>query len=203
MVEVLLETRHPFSLITKNALVERDLDLLAPLAAMDLVQVHFSVTTLDNRLSSRLEPRAAAPHARLRAMKTLADAGTPFKNYGLAKLCQTCQLPCVFTEPDDPTKICYRESEYQGEKYHTCSDGCKHIFDDEPEKYIQSWLPVHQIYQGNCFPEGTDPTVEGFNPLAKVLEYYHFDMGHDNLDFEGSRDQANFAAWRGMATKNT
>ena len=77
LVEVLLETRHPFSLITKNALVERDLDLLAPLAAMDLVQVHFSVTTLDNRLSSRLEPRAAAPHARLRAMKTLADAGVP------------------------------------------------------------------------------------------------------------------------------
>ncbi len=62
---------------------------------------------------------------------------------------------------------------------------------------------MHQIYQGNCFPEGTDPTVEGFDPLAKVLEYYHFDMGHDNLDFEGSRDQANFAAWRGMATKNS
>jgi DNA repair photolyase len=59
LIEVMLETRHPFSLITKNALVERDLDLLAPLAAMDLVHVHFSVTTLDNRLSSKLEPRAA------------------------------------------------------------------------------------------------------------------------------------------------
>ena len=91
-------------------------------------------------------------------------------------LCQVCQIPMLFTEPDDPTKICYRESDYQGEKYHTCSDGCKHIFDDEPEKYIQAWLPVHQIYQGNCFPEGTDPTVEGFDPLAaSMLEWCHIE----------------------------
>ena len=141
--------------------------------------------------------------ARFTYWREQAEQGNRFYTNTLPMLCQVCQIPMLFTEPDDPTKICYRESEYQGEKYHTCSDGCKHIFDDEPEKYIQSWLPVHQIYQGNCFPEGTDPTVEGFNPLAKVLEYYHFDMGHDNLDFEGSRDQANFAAWRGMATKNT
>ena len=39
-----------------------------------------------------------------------------------------------------------------------CSDGCKWIFEREPEKYVQAWLPVHQIYQGNCFPEGADPT---------------------------------------------
>ena len=116
-------------------------------------------------------------------------------------LCQVCQIPLIFTEPGDPTSLCYRESEYKGEKYHTCSDGCKHIFDNEQEKYIQAWLPVHQIYQGNCFPEGTDPTAPDFNPLAKVLEWYHFDK--DNMDFEGSRDQANFATWRGMATKNT
>ena len=77
LIEVMLETRHPFSIITKNALIERDLDLLEPLARMNLVSVAFSVTTLDNRLSSKLEPRAAAPHARLRAMKALADAGVP------------------------------------------------------------------------------------------------------------------------------
>ena len=62
---------------------------------------------------------------------------------------------------------------------------------------------MHQILQGNCFPEGTDPTVEGFNPLAKVLEWYHLEHGKDNLDFEGSRDQKNFDTWRGLATKNT
>jgi DNA repair photolyase len=77
LIEVMAECRHPFSLITKNALVERDLDLLAPLAGQGLVTVYFSVTTLDNRLSSRMEPRASAPHARLRAMRKLAEAGVP------------------------------------------------------------------------------------------------------------------------------
>lgn len=74
---MLAETRHPFSLITKNALVERDLDLLAPMARENLVHVYFSITTLDNALSSRLEPRASAPHSRLKAVKRLSEAGIP------------------------------------------------------------------------------------------------------------------------------
>lgn len=77
IIEVLAETRHPFSLITKNALVERDLDLLAPMARDHLVQVYFSITTLDNQLSARLEPRASAPHSRLRAVRRLSEAGIP------------------------------------------------------------------------------------------------------------------------------
>ena len=77
LIEVMLETQHPFSLITKNALVERDIDLLAPLAEKQLVSVHFSVTSLDPHLSAKLEPRASAPHARLRAMRRLHDAGIP------------------------------------------------------------------------------------------------------------------------------
>ena len=139
--------------------------------------------------------------ARFTHWRDEAEKGNRFYNTTLPMLCQVCQIPLIFTEPGDPTQICYRESDYKGEKFHTCSDGCKHIFDDEPEKYVQAWLPVHQIYQGNCFPEGTDPTAPDFNPLAKVLEWYHFDK--DNMDFEGSRDQANFEQWRGMATKNT
>jgi phenol hydroxylase P3 protein len=131
-----------------------------------------------------------------------AAKGNRFYNKTLPMLCQTCQIPMIFTEPGDPTKICYREVDYRGDKYHFCSDHCKEIFEHEPEKYVQAWLPVHQIYQGNCFPEGTDPTVEGFDPLAAVLEYYHLENGRDNLDFEGSEDQKHFAEWRGQATKN-
>jgi phenol hydroxylase P3 protein len=131
-----------------------------------------------------------------------AEAGNRFYNKTLPMLCQTCQIPMVFTEPGDPTKTCYRESDYKGEKFHFCSDGCKEIFDHEPEKYLQSWLPAHEIYKGNCFPEGTDPTAAGFDPLAAVLDYYNIQPGRDNLDFEGSEDQKNFAAWRGMATRN-
>ena len=77
LIEVLAETRHPFSLITKNALVTRDIDLLQPMAQQNLVRVYLSVTSLDNRLSAALEPRASAPHTRLRAIRQLSDAGIP------------------------------------------------------------------------------------------------------------------------------
>jgi DNA repair photolyase len=77
LLEVLVETRHPFTVITKNAMVERDVDLLAEAAALDLVQVFISVTTLDNRLASRLEPRASAPHRRIKAIAALHQAGIP------------------------------------------------------------------------------------------------------------------------------
>jgi len=126
-----------------------------------------------------------------------AENGNRFYQKTLPMLCQTCQIPMIFTEPGDATKIAYRESDYQGDKYHFCSDHCKEIFDNEPEKYVQAWLPVHQIYQGNCFKPGVDPTKEGFDPLLAVFDYYNFKVGRDNLDFEGSEDQKNFAAWRG------
>ena len=128
--------------------------------------------------------------------------GKRFYNGTLPMLCQVCQVPMFFTEPDDPTKIAYRESEYKGMKYHCCSDGCKHIFDNEPEKYSQAWLPVHQIYQGNCFPEDVDPTQPDFNPLAEVLRWYKINQGQDNMDYADSPDKKNFEAWRAQATGN-
>ena len=77
VVEVLRDARHPFSLITKSSGVERDLDLLAPLAAQRLAAVYVTITTLDAALARRLEPRAAAPHRRLRTIRARADAGVP------------------------------------------------------------------------------------------------------------------------------
>jgi DNA repair photolyase len=77
VIEVLRDARHPFSLITKSSGVERDLDLLAPLAAQNLCAVYITVTTLDAQLARCLEPRAAAPHRRLRTIRTLAEAGVP------------------------------------------------------------------------------------------------------------------------------
>ena len=77
ILQAMLEQRHPVSIVTKNALVERDLDLLAPLAQRNLVYVFVSVTSLDNRLASKLEPRASAPHRRIAAIRALSDAGVP------------------------------------------------------------------------------------------------------------------------------
>ena len=77
VIEVLAEARHPFSIITKGSLVERDIDLIAPLAEAGLAAVYVSITTLEPALARALEPRAAAPQRRLRTIETLARAGIP------------------------------------------------------------------------------------------------------------------------------
>ncbi|MBX7207401.1 MAG: PA0069 family radical SAM protein [Verrucomicrobiaceae bacterium] len=76
-IEVLAECRHPVSIVTKNHLVLRDLDLLAELARHQAVVVMLSVTTLDPDLAHRLEPRASAPRQRIEAIRELAAAGIP------------------------------------------------------------------------------------------------------------------------------
>ena len=77
MIELLAETRHPLMITTKSDRVLRDLDLLQELARQRLVAVAISVTSLDPRLSGKLEPRAAAPAKRLAALGRLVEAGVP------------------------------------------------------------------------------------------------------------------------------
>ncbi len=77
IVQVLAECRHPFNIVTKNALIERDIDILKPLAALGLVKVYVSVTTLDNQLSAKMEPRASSPKRRMALVRRLADQGIP------------------------------------------------------------------------------------------------------------------------------
>jgi DNA repair photolyase len=76
-LKVLAEFQNPVSFITKNALVTRDIDLLAPMAEKDLASVNMSVTTLDRDLARKMEPRAATPALRLQAMEKLAKSGIP------------------------------------------------------------------------------------------------------------------------------
>ena len=77
ILEVLSEFNHPVMLITKSALILRDLDLLVPMAAKGLVSVAISFTTLDRKLARVMEPRCAAPHRRLETMRELSAAGIP------------------------------------------------------------------------------------------------------------------------------
>jgi DNA repair photolyase len=76
-LEVCAELRHPIFIITKNALVTRDLDVLAELARYNCVAVHVSVTTLDPEVGGKMEPRASRPQARLRAIREMSAAGIP------------------------------------------------------------------------------------------------------------------------------
>lgn len=76
-LQVLLRYRHPVTIVTKGSLILRDLDLLTELARQRLVAVMISLTSLDDELKRILEPRAAAPKARLRAIRVMREAGIP------------------------------------------------------------------------------------------------------------------------------
>ena len=77
VIEVLARFRHPFSVITKSALIARDVDLIAPMAAQGLARAYVSITTLDRKLARDMEPRASTPERRLDAVRVLAEAGVP------------------------------------------------------------------------------------------------------------------------------
>jgi DNA repair photolyase len=77
VLEVLQECQHPVGLITKNSLIERDIDILSAMAARQQAGVAITLTTLDPAIARTLEPRAAAPARRLRTIRTLTDAGIP------------------------------------------------------------------------------------------------------------------------------
>jgi DNA repair photolyase len=77
VIETLDRFNHPFSIITKSALITRDLDILGPMARRGLVSAFVSVTTLDRKLARAMEPRAATPERRLEAIARLAEAGVP------------------------------------------------------------------------------------------------------------------------------
>lgn len=77
VLEVLHECRHPVGLVTKSSLIERDIDLLAPMAANAQACAAITLTTLDSEISRTLEPRAPTPARRLRTIRTLTDAGIP------------------------------------------------------------------------------------------------------------------------------
>jgi DNA repair photolyase len=77
IIEVLCEASHPFSVITKSAGIERDLDLIAPMASAGQAAAYVSLTTLEPALARILEPRAASPQRRLKTIQTLSEAGVP------------------------------------------------------------------------------------------------------------------------------
>ncbi len=77
VLEVLAKARHPVGIVTKSVLVLRDLDILAPMAALGLVKVAISITSLDRSVARRMEPRAASPPKRLMVLAELVRAGVP------------------------------------------------------------------------------------------------------------------------------
>jgi DNA repair photolyase len=103
ILEVLLAARQPVCMITKNSLVLRDLDIIGPMAAANLISVAVSITTLDAELARTLEPRTATPAARLRTVRELAKVGVPVRAM-LAPLIPgltDCEIPAILEAAKD------------------------------------------------------------------------------------------------------
>jgi len=120
----------------------------------------------------------------------LEAAGQRFHNHAVPMQCQVCQQPMMFNEPGDGRWIAYRETEHDGERFHFCSDGCATIFEQEPEKYVQSRLASHEIakaYAGASLDTALQASISNLGVV----------VGRDTGEFHGSEDDTHFTQWGG------
>ncbi len=189
IIEVFAECGHPFSIITKNALVERDLDLLAPMAARNLVKVYFSVTSLDNRLAARMEPRASAPHRKIQAIKAVSAAGVPVG----------VMFAPVIPMLNDPELEAVLEAAREAGA--TSAGYVLLRLPHELQKLFPEWLQIHypqraahilslmsQMHGGRVYNAEYGTRQTGQGPFAQLIAR-RFKLAYQRLGFEGGREK--------------
>ena len=127
---------------------------------------------------------------RLLYMRELEEKGERYYNNRLPMVCQVCQIPVFYTEPDDPQMQSVRIVEAKGTKHHCCSDGCADIFNREPEKYVQALIPPQQVYRGEA---------DGARDIFEYASYLHLEKGVDTGEYRNSPDHKNWQAWQQQA----
>ena len=132
LIEVLAACDHPLTIVTKSALIERDIDLLAPMAKKNLVKAFISITTLDHRLARSLEPRAASPRRRVDAIGALAAAGIP---------CGVMVAPLIPALTDTSLEAVLEASAQAGA---TMAGWILLRLPNEVRPLFKEWLSVHQ-----------------------------------------------------------
>jgi DNA repair photolyase len=185
LLEVLCETRHPAHIVTKGALITRDLDLLADMARDNLVHVHLSITTLDNKLSAKLEPRASAPHTRLKSVRALHEAGVP------VGVLVAPVIPFVTDHMLEEILEASREAGAASAGYVLMR------LPHELKQLFREWLELHfperathvmslmqQMHGGKDYDSRFGQRMKGSGPFAQLLEQ-RFRKARDRLGFPG------------------
>ncbi|WP_026463041.1 PA0069 family radical SAM protein [Adhaeribacter aquaticus] len=147
MLKVLLQYRHPVSIITKNALILRDLDLLKKLNKLDLVHVNISITTLDEKLRQTLEPRTASAPKRLEVVKKLAEAGIPV-NVMIAPIIPGLndhEIPAIIKKVAEhgASSAAYNIVRLNGEVGDIFTDWIKKNYPDRADKVLKQIAACH------------------------------------------------------------
>ncbi|MGH8502807.1 MAG: PA0069 family radical SAM protein [Gammaproteobacteria bacterium] len=170
ILRVLDAFQHPVTIVTKSALVERDLDILAAMAQRNLAQVLFSITTLNSDLSRRLEPRTTAPRRRLEAMRRLSAAGVPV---GV----MTAPVIPVLTDPELETILeASREAGAESAGYvmlrlpHEVKDLFREwLTHHEPLKADHVMSVIRNLRGGKDYDSAFGTRMRGTGPFAELV----------------------------------
>jgi DNA repair photolyase len=183
LLQVLSDCNHPVHFVTKSALITRDLDLLASMAQRNLVEVHLSVTTLDNRLSAKLEPRAAAPHTRLKTIRALHEAGVP------VGVLVAPVIPMITDMDLERILEAAREAGARSAGYVLLRlpHELKEIWREwlalhYPERAAHVMSLVNQMRGGKDYDSGFGTRMRGVGPFAQLLEQ-RFRKAHARLGY--------------------
>jgi DNA repair photolyase len=196
LLEVLVAHRHPFSIVTKSALIVRDLDLIAPMAAQGRASAFLSVTTLDAGLAGSLEPRAAAPHRRIDTLRALAGAGVP---------CGVLASPMIPGLNDHELESILEAAAAAGARY----AGCIFIrLPHEVKEVFTAWLAQHQpgraakilslIRQargGALYDSRFEARMRGEGPYAEMLRK-RFEVARKRHGFVTERPSLDASGFR-------
>ncbi|MHB8421531.1 MAG: PA0069 family radical SAM protein [Leptospirales bacterium] len=183
ILEVLDDFQHPVALVTKSSLIERDIDLLSGMARKNLVHVFVSMTTLDQDLARRLEPRATVPSRRLETIRALSEAGIPV---GV----MVAPVIPVLTEPELESLL--KESRNAGAKgagyvLLRLPLELKELFNDWLQKHVPMASDhiqnqIRAFHQGKEYDSRFGVRMRGSGPLADLLEQ-RFRLAFKRLGF--------------------
>lgn len=190
LLEVLLRFRHPVTIVTKGSLVLRDLDLLAEMARQRLVRVMISLTTLDDNLKRVLEPRAASPKARLRAIRVLREAGVP-----VGVLCSP-MIPMINDSELERLLEAAREAGAQSAAYMMLRLPLEvaplfeqWLQDHYPQRAAHVLSLIRQSRGGELYDSRFGARMRGEGVFAELLAQ-RFAKAMKRLEFEGREAQA-------------
>lgn len=171
LLEVMLRYKHPISILTKNALVTRDIDLLSELAKDNLVSVGFSVTTLDENLRRILEPRTASAARKFDAMKRLADAGIPvgIMNAPIIPSLNHHEIPAILK------KAAAAGARWAGYTVVRLNGQISKIFKDWltknfPDRSDKVWNQIQELHMGNVNDSRFGKRIVGDGNMAAIIK---------------------------------
>ena len=198
VIELLHESRHAFSMVTKSSGVERDLDLLAPMAAQNLVAVYVTLATLDPELTRKLEPRAAAPHRRLRTIRTLVAHGIPV-GVSLAP-----QIPFLTEDMEQVLQAAW-DAGARSAFYHVLrlpwevSPLFRQWLEQHyPQRSERIMARVHDMRGGKDYDSSFATRMKGAGPWAELIAQ-RFQKASRRLGFNRERVELDLGAFRPLS----